>query len=90
MQRLGVKLAGNILDHDTICTKLVGVQQSDIHSVPKIQSLMDNEDVRLPVLRVNPHSRNGGDGNILFGLILTAVRVDADLTTFVRDKQRSA
>jgi hypothetical protein len=69
---------------------LVGVEQSDIHSVPEIQSLVDNEDVRLPVSRVNPQSRNSGDGDIRYGLIVTAVRMNGDLTTFVRDKQSVA
>jgi hypothetical protein len=39
---------------------------------------------------MDPHSRNRGDGNILYGFIFTTVRVNSDLTTFVRDKQSVA
>jgi hypothetical protein len=69
----------------------LGFKGSNIHSVPEIQSLIDDEDVWLPGCRVSPHSCNSGNGNILYGLVLfTAVRVDGDLTTFVRDKQSVA
>jgi hypothetical protein len=38
-------------------------------------------------LRADPHRCNCGNGNILYGFILTTVRVNSNLMTFVRDTE---
>jgi hypothetical protein len=84
VQRRWIKLARNILDLDAVCTWLVWVHQSHIDSVPKIQSLIDNENVWLSILRVNLHSRNCGDENVLCGFILTTVRTNSVVGILVK------
>jgi hypothetical protein len=87
MQGLGIKLLWDILNNDTICALLVWVKQNEVHLVPKIQSLIDDEDVWLSILRADRHRCNSGNGNILYGFILTTVRMNSNLMTFVRDAE---
>jgi hypothetical protein len=84
------KVAHWVPKQDRIIPIKLGILGYIRRGPPKIQSLVDNEDVRLPVIKMNPQICYCGNGNVLNGLVFATVWMNNDPTSIVINKQSIA